>query len=311
MASVSDIYIFFCKLFHVVTNHFRKYLVPRIETSNWSIVCLIAKSSVFGNNTVYPCVSQSGISSDCSSHCLKHLNIALSTSKLIPPKMLYSVDPWSRLVLSFIDCLVQLLFGDCEFLHIHNFLSYFLCICVYPFLLQPFVLFSLHLCSSIFVVGFCYCLPRLLLKFFNFFHFRYLFFQMLCSLCLSIEHSLVFLKYFVVTYSCYVSLIFIRFIFMLQYLNLSSTFTFTHMSSFFLLSFESTYFFSFCRVCFSFLVNFLLVFLLKISFDVQARICLKSLICFLSFCILLFGPSWFLFYFIFSFLFNSFLSSIV
>ena len=41
-----------------------------------SLSCIL-KYSVFGNSTVRPAVSQSGISSGCSNHWLKHLDIAL------------------------------------------------------------------------------------------------------------------------------------------------------------------------------------------------------------------------------------------
>ena len=168
---------------------------------------------------------------------------------------------------------------------------------------------------------------------FKFFHSRYLSFQLLRPLYFSIEHvyelpcicywitfcifisptwnkviiiiiiiiiihSMVFLKDFVIAYL--VPLIFRRFIHILQYLNLSSAFSFTHISSSFLFSCWSAHFFVFCWISFFFLVDFLLIFLLWISFDVQARICLNFLICFSSFCILLFGPSWFLFCFLFS-----------
>ena len=66
---------------------------------------------------------------------------------------------------------------------------------------QLFVLFCLQLCSSIFGLRFWCCLPIFLPR--TLFHFRYLSFQLLNSLCLSIEHySLVFLKHFIITYPC-------------------------------------------------------------------------------------------------------------
>ena len=121
-------------------------------------------------------------------------------------KILYSIDPWSRPVLSFLKCFVQLIFGDCEFLHNRNFLSYFLCDCVHPFSLQD--------------VGVVF--PDSCQELFKFFQFMYRFLQLLCSYSLSIEHSLVFLKHFLLRILA--SLILMRFIFMLRYLNLSSAF---------------------------------------------------------------------------------------
>ena len=169
---------------------------------------------------------------------------------------------------------MQLLFDDCELLHIRNFLRHFLYKCVDLFSLWSFG------------VAFSDSYPEL----FRYSHFRYLSFQLLCSLCLYIEHSLVFLKYFVILSILACFFVFMRFFFMVRYLNSSSAFSFTHMSALFLFSCWSAHFFSFCRISFSFLVDFLLIFLLWISFDVQARICFGYLICFSSFCILLLSP---------------------
>ena len=165
-------------------------------------------------------------------------------------------------LVSWLFGVTSFLFG--EFLHILNFLSYFLCNCVHPFLMWGFsVVFSDYW-------------PEL----FKFFHFKYLSFQHLRFLCLSIEHSLVFLKHFVITYPC----VFDLYVFHLYiaYLNLSNAFSFTHMSFSFLFNWWYVHFSSFSRISFSFFVDFLLIFPLWISFVIQARICLNSLICLTS-----------------------------
>ena len=124
------------------------------------------------------------------------------------------------------------------------------------------------------------------------FYFRYLFFQLLCSFRLSIEHFLVFLKHSVITFHCVFDLYTFH-IFMLWYLYLSSAFPFTYICSLFLFLCWSTHIFNFCRILFSFLVEFLLIFLLWIWFDVQPKICLNYLFCILYYLI------WFLLVFLF------------
>ena len=126
--------------------------------------------------------------SGCSNHWSKHLDIALN----VPLNFFHQkyCTPGSWPILSFLDCLVQFLFGDCEFLHIRNFLSYFLRKRVNSFLMCGFG------------VAFGDSLPEI----FKFFHLTYLTFQLLRSLCLSIEHSSVFLKHFVITYPCFFDL---------------------------------------------------------------------------------------------------------
>ena len=141
--------------------------------------------------------------------------------------ILYSVDSWSRSVLLFLDCFVQLLLGDHEFLHIRNFLSYFLCNCVHPLWLRSFGVIFPDSCPELFI----------------FFQFRYLFFQMHHSL----KFSLDFFKHFVI--AVLALLIFMRFLFLLRCLDLYIYF-FKHISSSFQLN---------CLVClyFQFLQNLL------------------------------------------------------
>ena len=133
---------------------------------------------------------------------------------------------------------MKLLFGDCEFLHNRNFLSYFICDCVHPFLLQD--------------VGVVF--PDSCQELFKFFQFMYRFLQLLCSYSLSIEHSLVFLKHFLLRILA--SLILMSFIFMLRYLNLSSAFFLQVLHSYSVLGL--LIFSVFSESLFPFLVAFLL-----------------------------------------------------